>query len=157
MSNRLDIKTEMQAFDCKDRGFYDSLTDQERSKFSLFLMMKWGANVDGSADLQEWYIRAHNERVNQNFFDIGRHPKLQWLLCSTVSPDMGLHRHYYLKAKTKSKSVETKKIAYLSQQYPWLKADELELLSQLHDINDLKLHAQELGWDDRQIKDAFSM
>jgi len=47
MSDKLSIQNEMRAFDSKDRGFYDSLTDEERKKFSTFLMMKYGANVEG--------------------------------------------------------------------------------------------------------------
>jgi hypothetical protein len=53
MSNKLDINVEMQALDEKNRLFYDSLSDEERKKFSTYLIFKWGANVEGSADFQE--------------------------------------------------------------------------------------------------------
>ena len=54
MSDKLTLKNEMLALDRKDRGFYDSLDDDERKKFSSFLMMKYAANVNGSRDMQEW-------------------------------------------------------------------------------------------------------
>ena len=152
--SKLDIAVEMRAFDTKDRGFYDSLTDEERKKFSTYMMLKWGASVQGIPDLQEWYIRAHNERVNLNFFDLARHPKLQWLVCTTVSPKMGAQRHYWLKAKTTRTSPV---LNFLHSQFPHLKQDELELLSKQLTDTDIRKYAVDLGWDDRRIKDELSM
>ena len=37
--DKLSIQNEMAVFDRKDREFYNSLTDEERKKFSNFLMM----------------------------------------------------------------------------------------------------------------------
>ena len=36
-SDKLSIQNEMNSFDLKDRSFYDSLTDEERKKFSPYL------------------------------------------------------------------------------------------------------------------------
>lgn len=149
MSDKLNIASEMRAFDTKDRKFYDSLTDEERKKFSTYLMLKWGANVEGSAELQEWYLRVHNDRVNLNFFDLGRHPKLQWLLCTTVSPGLGAKKHYWISRKGNSTN---KAYKFVERQYPHLKDDEIELLLQLISKDDLREFAREMGWDDKQIK-----
>ena len=62
MTDKLNIANEMAVFDRKDRTFYDSLTDEERKKFSPFLMIRWGSAVEGSRDLQEFYVIATNER-----------------------------------------------------------------------------------------------
>jgi len=147
--SKLDIANEMKAFDLKDRAFYDSLSDEERKKFSTFLMLKWGCNVEGSAELQEWYLRVHNERVNINFFDLGRHPNLQWLLCTTVSPLMGTKRHYWLKTTKKNNNRAHK---FISAQFPELKEDEIDLMAELNTIAQLKDMARELGWDEKRIK-----
>lgn len=159
MTDRLDIKTEMRALDLKDRGFYDSLTDEEKKKFSPYMMMKWSANVEGLPDLQEWYIRAHNERVNQNYFDVGREPKLQWLLCTTVSPGMGSQRHYWLKSRSmkSGKKSSNKKVDFLQKEFPYLKDDEVNLLAQLTTDKQIREYAESLGWDNKQIKDELSM
>ena len=125
--SKLGLRNELLQFDTKNRGFYDELTDEERKKFSTYLMLKYGANVDGSSDLQEWYLRATNDRVNINFFDIGKHPKLQWLLCSTVSPDMGAQRHYWQPSKKKEGNNKIYKL--LAEQYPAMKVKDLELLA----------------------------
>ena len=93
MSDKLSIANEMMCFDRKDRNFYADLTDEEKKKFSNFLMIRWGSSVQGSRDLQEFYLISTNERLNKHFFTINRHPQLQWLCASSVSPGMGTHRH----------------------------------------------------------------
>lgn len=148
------INNEMAGFDRKDRAYYDKLTDEQKKKFSTFLMLKWGANVSGSADMQGYYIMSCNERLNKNFFDIGKHPKLQWLLCTTVSPDMGTQRHYWLKTK-KSEGNNNKLIKFLEQQYPTFKRDEIELMVELNDRANFEELARGLGYSDKEIKTLF--
>jgi len=46
--DKLSIANEMACFDRKDRDFYDNLTDDEKKKFSNFLMIRWGRSVNGS-------------------------------------------------------------------------------------------------------------
>lgn len=153
MSDKLSIASEMRAFDTKDRAFYDNLNDQERKKFSTYLIMKYGANVEGIPDLQEYYLLAHNQRVNENFFDLGRHPKLQWLLCTTVSPGMGTHRHFWLNPK---KKISNAKLAqFLQDQFPLANEDEIELMIKLNSKTDIANMARSLGWDERRIKDEL--
>lgn len=153
MSDKLSIQNEMRAFDSKDREFYDSLNEEERRKFSTFLMMKYGGNVEGSPDLQEWYLRVHNERVNQNFFDINQHPKLQWLACTTVSPGMGNQRHYWLSPKKKESN--SRAIKFLESQFPQLSNTELELMAEINSRDQLREMARGLGWDEKRIKDEL--
>ena len=71
------IGNEMAAFDRKDRAYYDKFTDEERKKFSTYLMLRYGASVNGGTDLQAYYLMATNERVNKYFFDLNNHTKLQ--------------------------------------------------------------------------------
>jgi hypothetical protein len=153
MTSKLDINVEMRALDEKNLEFYDSLTDDERKKFSTYLIFKWAANVEGSAEFQEWYLRATNERVNKNFFDLGKHPKLQWLLCTTVSPGMGAKRHYWLKTQRNTADTEhNRKIKFILSQKPDLSTDEVELMANVNSIDNLRDWALQLGWDDKRIK-----
>ena len=144
------IGNEMAAYDRKDRRYYDKFTDEQRKQFSTYLMLKYGANVSGSADLQAYYLLATNERVNKNFFEINRHPKLQWLTCTTVSPQMGNQFHYWLKGKKKESN--SKAIKFLTKHFPHLKDDEIELLAEINDKRDLADMARTLGYDDKSIK-----
>lgn len=152
MSDKLNINSELRALDTKDRDFYDNLTDEEKKKFSPYLMLRYGASVEGNSDFQDWYLRSTNERVNQNFFDVStsQHKKLQWLLCTTISPNMGSMRHYWLGAKKSGK--DNKAVKFLTKLYPTAKDDEIELLAELNSKDDLKQLAREHGWDDKRIK-----
>jgi len=150
--DKLSLNNELKQLDHKNRDFYDELDDTEKKKFSTYLMMKYSANVEGDPDLQEWYLRASNERVNKNFFDLGQHPKLQWLLCTSVSPNMGSHRHYWLSNKKVDIPKKTKVIKFLTKLYPYMKEDEIHLLSQINDDADILELAQKLGLSDQEIK-----
>lgn len=148
------IGNEMAAFDRKDRAYYDKFTDEERKQFSTYLMLRYGASIQGNADFQSYYLMATNERVNKYFFDLNKHPKLQWLLCTTVSPGMGKQSHYWQGAKKKEGS-NNKAIKFLTALYPQLKDDEIKLLSEINDKRALTALAEEMGWTKQQIKDAF--
>jgi hypothetical protein len=142
--DKLSIQNEMTQFDRKNRNFYDSLTDEERKKFSNYLMIRYGSSVQGSRDLQEFYLIATNERLNKHFFAINRHPKLQWLSATTVSPDMGTQRHQWIAPKKKepgSGSIQ-KQIAEL---YPNMKQDEIELMAKINTKKDVDTYLKALG------------
>jgi hypothetical protein len=134
---KLSIQNEMTQFDRKNRAFYDELTDEERKKFSNYLMIRWGSAVQGSAELQEFYLVATNERFNKHFFAINKHPKLQWLCATAVSPDMGIHRHQWIAHKKKETgSNEIKKM--LMDLYPTAKMQDIDVLSKFVDKKQLK-------------------
>lgn len=138
----------MSCFDRKDREFYDSLTDEERKKFSNYLMLRWGSSVQGSRELQEFYVIATNERLNKHFFAVNRHPKLQWLMATSVSPDMGTHRHQWIAPKKKETgSNEVKKI--LLDLYPTMKTSDIEALAAVIDKKELRQYLREHGNADK--------
>jgi hypothetical protein len=151
--NKLDIGYEMAQLDTKNRAFYDELTDEERKKFSTYLMLRWGSAVGGEPMLQQYYLQAMNERVNKRFFDLGKHPKLQWLLLTTVSPNMGKHRHEWMAfSARKSKNKRADVIAKL---YPEYKLDDCELMADSIPDGEFKAMLVELGWNDKEIKEAM--
>jgi len=146
LSDKLSIANEMAQFDRKNRGFYDELTDEERKKFSNFLMLRWGSCVQGSADLQEFYLISTNERLNKRFFDINRHPKLQWLVSTTVSPGMGTHRHQWIAPKKKESGASAIR-KQLAELYPHLKDDEIALMAEINTKKDIDEYVKALGKD----------
>ena len=134
----------MAVFDRKDRTFYDSLTADERKKFSNFLMIRYGSSVQGGRDLQEFYLISTNERLNKHFFTINRHPKLQWLCATTVSPGMGTQRHTWIAPKKKEPGAGSIK-KQLSELFPHLKDDELEVLAEINTKKDIEAYVKALG------------
>jgi hypothetical protein len=151
MTDKLNIANEMRSFDTKDRMFYRELTDEERKKFSNFLMIRWGSSVQGSTELQQYYLLSCNENLNKHFFELAKHPELQWLSATTVSPGMGSFRHDWIKQK-KRESSNNKAVKFLRQVYPTYSEDELELLANINTTEEIKNLAREHGWDDRKIK-----
>jgi len=146
MSDKLTIANEMRVFDRKDRAFYDSLTEEERKKFSNYLMIRWGSSVEGSRDLQEFYVIATNERFNKHFFNVGRHPKLQWLMATTVSPGMGTHRHTWISPKKKEAGLSAKK-KRLQEIYPHYRDDEIDVMAQVVSNKELDEYDRASGKD----------
>ena len=145
--DKLTIANEMREFDLKNRDFYSELTNEEEKKFSNFLMIRWGSSVQGSRDLQEFYVISTNERLNKHFFAINRHPQLQWLCASSVSPGMGTHRHQWISPKKKDEnaaSTGTKK-KQLMMLFPNMKGSDVELLSKIITQKEIDAYLRELG------------
>ena len=139
----------MAVFDRKDREFYNSLTDDERKKFSNFLMIRYGSSVQGSRDLQEFYLISCNERLNKHFFAINKHPKLQWLCATTVSPGMGTQRHNWIAPKKKEAGASAHR-KQLAELYPHLKDDELDLMAKLNTKKDVDAYLKLAGQDTKK-------
>jgi hypothetical protein len=142
--DKLSIQNEMMCFDRKDRNFYSSLTDEERKKFSNYLMIRWGSSIQGNAELQHYYLQSSNHYVNKHFFAINRHPKLQWLCATAVSPGLGTQRHQWIAPKKKEAGASAiqKQIAEL---FPHLKDDEVELMSKINTKKDIDAYLKQLG------------
>jgi hypothetical protein len=147
--DKLSIQNEMIQFDRKNRDFYDSLTDEERKKFSNYLMIRWGSSVQGSAELQNYYLQSSNHYVNKRFFDINRHPKLQWLCATAVSPGLGTQRHQWIAPKKKEAGASgiRKQIAEL---FPHLKDDEVELMAKINTKKDIDAYLKQLGQETKK-------
>ena len=134
----------MTQFDRKNRAFYDELTVEERKKFSNYLMIRWGSSIQGSTELQNYYLQSSNHYVNKRFFDINRHPKLQWLCATAVSPGLGTQRHQWIAPKKKEAGASGVK-KQLAELYPHLKDDEIELMAKINTKKDIDAYLKELG------------
>jgi hypothetical protein len=139
----LSIVNEMRQFDKKNRDFYDSLDEQDQRKFSPYLMIRWGSNVSGSPDLQEYYLLSTNRRFNRNFMGIpAQHKKLQWLLATTVSPDLGSVRHNWLAAPKRQGNAMSRQLEEL---FPDILPQELDVLAQITTQEEIDEYIQQLG------------
>jgi hypothetical protein len=141
---KLNIQYEMKMLDQKSRTFYDDLDEEEKKKFSTYLMIRWGSSVQGSPELQEYYLHATNQRLNKNFFDIYNHPKLQWLCASTISPGLGVYRHTWIGHKKKNPD-ESKKLKTLKEIFPTAKLDDLQTLSSITDKKEILEYKKKFG------------
>jgi hypothetical protein len=149
MVDKLNIQSEMSAFDRKQRDFYDSLTEEETKKFTPYLMIRWGSSVEGSRELQEYYILATNLRLNKHFFTISgtKHKKFQWLMATSVSPGMGTHRHVWIPPKKKNGGAKRRA---LQEIYPTYKDDEIDLMMELVSQKEIDAYFKSAGEDKKR-------
>ena len=151
MSDKLNIGNEMRQFDRKNRRFYDELDDDEKKKFSPFLMIRWGSAVEGSRELQEFYVIATNERLNKHFFNINStaHKKFHWLMATSVSPDIGTPRHQWIAPKKKEAGASAKRKA-LQEIYPAYKDDEIDVMMELVSQKEIDAYFKSAGEDKKR-------
>jgi hypothetical protein len=147
--DKLNINNEMACLDLKDRDFYDNLTAEERKKFSNFLMLRWSSSVQGNQELQEYYVQSCNHYLNKHFFALHKHPKLQWLCATAVSPGLGTYKHNWIAPKKKEagSSGVRKQLAEL---YPHLKDDEIELMAKINTKKDIDAYVKQLGQETKK-------
>ena len=157
MATQIPLTKILQAIDMKDKGFYDRLSEEEKKAFNPFVLTRYASNSDGSPELCEWWLRATNIRVNKNYFDLYKHPKLQWLSLTTASPGMGTTFHRWIphKKKDTKNTASNKILKTLRILYPAAKEDEIELLASINTKAEIKAHLKDLGYDDKQIKEML--
>ena len=112
-------------------------------------MISYGSSVQGSRDLQEFYLIACNERLNKHFFTINRHPKLQWLCATTVSPGIGTQRHQWIAPKKKEPGAGSIK-KQLAELFPHMKDDEIDLMAELNTKKDIDAYAKAQGLETKK-------
>jgi len=144
MSDKLNIANEMRQFDRKNRDFYDELTPEEKKKFSNYLMIRWGSAVEGSRELQEFYVISCNERLNKHFFDVAKHPRLQWLMATSVSPGLGTSRHPWIAPRKKEAGLSAKRRALMAM-YPDYKDDEIDVMAQITTQKEIDAYNKQAG------------
>lgn len=157
MSDKLNINNEMRQLDVKNRYFYDDLNEEERKKFSTFLLLRWGSAIQTSNargistdEMASYYLQVMNQRVNKHFWSLNKHPKLQWLLLSTVSPGVGAHKHEWIAFK--GKQAKNKRAQLFLNFFPYLKNEDAELLSDVMSDSELEAMLKDRGWSDQDIK-----
>jgi hypothetical protein len=77
-----------------------------------------------------------------------RHPKLQWLMATAVSPGMGAMRHNWIAPKKKEAGASAIK-KQLRELYPHFRDDEIDLMAALTDKKELARLQQAHGNDAR--------
>jgi len=157
MSDKLNINNEMRQLDLKNRNFYDELSEEERKKFSTFILLRWASAIQSSGnrnvsndELASYYIQVTNLRVNKNFWALNKHPKLQWQLLTSISPGAGVHKHEWIAFNSRQK--KNKKISILSELFPDLNSAELDIISNHMNDKEITEHLKNLGYDDKEIK-----
>jgi len=139
------------AIDKKDYGWYKSLSKEKQKAFSPYLQLKYSASATGSNELQEYMIRATNNELNINFWEVSKHPDLTYKILCAINPGIGKFQRKYLTMKKETK--DNKKTKFLKEIYPTWKLSDIEAYAQMCDKKELKKLAIDHGYDDKSIKE----
>jgi hypothetical protein len=128
------------ALDNKDMGFWDRCTPEHQKKIAPFLLNRYMSLIKSNGDIAAYYLMSTNKRVNKQYFELAKHPKLVWQLLCTVSPGMGKQFHQWVGNKKKDASDKKTKDIYkvLEGLYPTAKRDELDLMANKMTKKDIK-------------------
>jgi hypothetical protein len=149
---KLDLGRQLTAIDLKDYDFYDKLTDDEKTGFTPFILMRTSANVRGNHNnIQAQFILKTNEYVNLNQLDISKnHKSLLWKLYAATGNGK-THSHQYLASGKKEKANKIEKL--LVELYPAMKMSEIKMLAGMMDKKDCDELFDKMGFDKKQRKE----
>lgn len=149
---KLNIKEEMRVIDTRDRGWWDTLTEEEVEKFSkaMWTQMRWASSVKGSNAAQ--YLMLVNEFTNLHFNTLRHHPRLQHQLLQLAGVGKTQYHEWISPGKRGTKN---KLEAWIAEQYPQYSDDEIELLAQTNDKQTFVDMMEQQGMTKKEIKDIF--
>lgn len=142
---KLPLKDILAAIDMGAKNVWDEITEEERKQISFWLLNRYVSSVSGNREAQELAVFKTNEYYNKNWNEIGtKHPKLQWQLLCQAGNTGKIEFHKWLGLKGK-KSSDSKIVKFLSERFPNMKKDEVELLARLSTKKEIKQLAEEHG------------
>lgn len=151
MMSKLDIKNEMKAIDTKDRKWYNSLTDEEKSKLSLWPLMRYTSS-SGDKHFTDHYLEWTNEVVNVHFNKLRNHPELQFKLLQLV----GLGKPTYHPWIAPGKRGKKNKIQeWVIKNYNHLNDDEVDIFISSRTKDDFIELFEEYGMTKKEIKELL--
>lgn len=152
--DKLSIKEEMRAIDQRDRGWWDSLTEEEQGKVGIFVLMRYASAVDSkNFDIVAHYLTMTNEFVNKDFNELRKHPQLQHKLLQLVG--IGVNQFHPWIPPSKKRKTNNKLIKFLSELYPHYSDDELDLLAQTNPKEELQDLAESTGLKPKEVKELL--
>jgi hypothetical protein len=145
------FKDMIPAVDMGIKELWDAASEEGRKeiKGDFWNLMRYISNVKSNdRELQEHYLLTVNEYYNKNWNEIQSHPKLVWMtlcLCSHESKKTQFHEWLPLKRE------KDKKLDFLADLFPDMKMADLETLSIINSVKEIKQYCEDLGWDKKQV------
>ena len=141
----------MRSIDTKDRAWYDSLTDEEKNKLGLWLLMRYTSSC-GDKMFAEHYLEWTNEVVNVHFNKLRQHPELQFKLLQLV----GLGKPTFHPWIAPGKRGKKNKIQeWVVKNYSQLNDDEVDIFISNKTKEDFIELFEEYGMTKKEIKELL--
>jgi len=151
MADKIPLNDVLSAIDRRDFDWYARLPSDDKKKWSSWLFLRYASSVKGSG--AEDAVLTTNDFVNKHYNDLYKHEELIWkLMCLTGTGKKQFHE--WIKAPNSRKKTDTVS-QFVSQVYPTMKSDEIELFRSLNSDNDIKRMAVDMAMDDKSIDEIF--
>lgn len=80
--HKLDMfKDVLPNLDRHNLDYYAGLDEDQKKGFAGIVAMRWMSCAPGT--YADWYLIATNERANMHFYEMHKHPELQWKLLAS--------------------------------------------------------------------------
>lgn len=151
--SKLEIKEEMRAIDCRDYGWYSSLSDDEKKKLNIWLLMRFTSSCSSnSSDIDDYYLEMTNELVNDHFSVLRHHPDIQHRLLQMV----GIGNVQFHPWIPPSKGFKKDKISEkISEIFPEMGNDDIETLRLVNTNDEIKTLFSDFGLSKKEITELF--
>jgi len=137
------------ALDRRNKKFYSKLTEEQQKDISIWTLTRWMSHTSRDTELQLCNVN-YVANINSKF--LTKHKELQWMLLSMTGSGKPI-KHEWIPAP---KGIKKNKLEEaLSNHFPLLRIQELELLLKLNTKEDLELFFKENGYDDKTIKELL--
>lgn len=149
------IKQEMAAIDRRQFKWYDSLSEEEQKKLSMWVLMRYCSATDSKVEeINLHYLTLTNELVNVHFNTLRHHPELQFRLMQVIGVGTSQFHPWIAPGKRKKDtSANPKLFGLIEKQCPHYSDDEVELLISMMDKDDIKQLLQDYGIPDKKHKE----
>lgn len=145
------FKDMIPAVDLGVKELWDAVTDEGKKeiKGDFWTLNRYISTVKTSdRKIQEHFLLAVNEFYNKNWNDIQQHPKLVWqTLCLAGHESKQTFFHEWIPLKRQ----KDKKTEFLSELFPNMKISDVETLSEITTIKEIKEYCEALGWDKKAV------
>lgn len=150
---KLDLKGVLHALDNKNLGYYAGLTEEEKKHYVPLTLMRYMSSLTDQHENSFYAVLAVNDLVNIGFWNLSKHPELQhMLLC--LSGIGGRQYRPWISLSRKKK--EGKVHAWLSEQFPHLNDEEIDIIKSAHDKNSWSEYVKSAGISDKEVSDLIS-
>ena len=148
MARKLPLNEVLVAIDYGARGVWDEWDETEKKEVNFWLLNRYASSLVGvSRDRIELAVFKTNEYYNKNWAVLGaKHPKLQWQLLCISGNTKKKEFHPWIKLQ-RTADTSNKSVKLLSQIYPNMKMDEVELLARISTKKEIRELAKDHGYE----------
>jgi hypothetical protein len=155
MAHKLDMfKQVLPNLDRHNLDFFSTLDEDQQKGFFGVVAMRWMSCAKG--EFADWYLAATNQRANPRFFEMYRHPELQWKLLASNGHGAQV-RHEWVPNQAKSASSAALN-AFISRYWPQANTMEIETILRQFSRESFSEFVDGTGVDKeeaKRVKDSF--